>query len=207
MQVRIIFKSKYACEKDWSDGKCNQALYEKDKSALLDWKKLHKIICYLIPLVETALVLTAIWFFIFHALPSIFHRYYDAGDFDTGFRSSLLAGICFLGILPFAVKLQGMLLRKLNLKGPAVPEPPRWRDLELKYERYTLIQPLLTSDENTPIAIAAAASFGFRSVRNQDTSADPNCIILDFDRELILIPAATALELDGPEHGEQLHRC
>ncbi|WP_312938752.1 hypothetical protein [Oscillibacter sp.] len=202
MKVRIIFKSKYACEKDWSDGECNQALYEKDKAALVDWKRSHKIIRYLIPLVETALVLTAIWFFGFHALPPIFHRYYDAGDFDMGFRSSLMAVICFLGILPFAMKLLGMLLRKLNLKGPAVPEPPRWRDLELKYERYTLIQPLLTSDENTPIAIAAAASFGFRSVRNQDTSADPDFIILDFDREQIMIPTQAAREPDEPEPGE-----
>lgn len=199
MKVRIIFKSKCACEKEWSEGKCNQALYEKDKATLADWKKSRKIIRYLIPLVEMALVFAVIGFFGFHVLPSIFHRYYDAGDFDMGFRSLFPAVICYLGILPFVMKLLGMLLRKLNLKGPAVPEPPRWRDLELKYERYALIQPLLTSEGNVPIAIAAAASFGFRSVRNQDTSADPNCIILDFDREQILIPTQATKEPDELE--------
>lgn len=199
MRVRIIFNSKYACEKNWSDGKCNQALYEKEKAALADWKKSHKIIRYLIPLVETVLVFAAIGFFGFFALPSIFHRYYDAGDFDMGFRSSLMAAVCFLGILPFAVELLGILLRKLNLKGPKVDEAPHWGKLDLKYERYALIQPLLASEENTPIAIAAAASFGFRSVRNQNTNADSDCIILDFDREQIMIPTQAVPEPDGPE--------
>ena len=198
MRVRIIFNSKYACEKEWSEGNCNLALYEKEKAALADWKKSHKIIRYLIPLVETVLVFAAIGFFGFFVLPSIFHRYYDADNIDTGLQSAILAIICFMGGLPLFVKFLGILLRKLNLKGPEVDEAPRWGKLDLKYERYALIQPLLASEENTPIAIAAAASFGFRSVRNQNTNADSDCIILDFDREQIMIPTQAAPELDEP---------
>ena len=193
MKVDIIFKSKYACEKEWSEGNCNRALYEKEKAALVDWKKSHKVIRYLCPLVVTVLILAIIGFFKIYAIPSIIHRFENTDDFHTEF---VFAVIFFLGILPVAVDLLGILLRKLNLKGPKVEEAPRWGKLELKYERYALIHPLLTSEEKTPIVIAAAASFGFQSVRNQDVSNDPNCIILDFDREKILFPTP---ELDKLE--------
>lgn len=64
MRVRIIFNSKYACEKEWSEGNCNLALYEKEKAALADWKKSHKIIRYLCPLAVTILILAIIGFFL-----------------------------------------------------------------------------------------------------------------------------------------------
>lgn len=206
MRVRIIFNSKYACEKEWSEGKCNLALYEKEKAALADWKKSHKVIRYLCPLVVTVLILAIIGFFKFYAIPSIIHRFENTDDFHTEFGNLVFTVIFFLGTLPFAVDLLGILLRKLNLKGPKVEEAPRWGKLDLKYERYALIQPLLISEANTPIVIAAAASFGFESVRNQDASADPDCIILDFDREQIMIPTQAVPEADRPEPGEQAKR-
>lgn len=188
MRVQIIFKSKYACENEW-----------KDKAALADWKKSHKIIRYVIPFIETLVSAALIYFFIFVLLPLIIQHFYNMRDIRGLLLWPLIAMGAFGFVMYYGVKMIGLLLRKLDLEGPMVKETPRLGNLGMKYEQYALVQPLLTSEENTPIVIAAAASFGFKSVRNQDADANPDCIILDFDREKILFPTQAAPE---PELGE-----
>lgn len=189
MKIRIVFESRKNCKQEWDCSVSESEAYRKQNDSLMEWRKSHKIKRYVIPLLKTGSVFIAVYLFVSYIMPSVFHRFYDTGDISSMLQWVLLSILAFIALLSLSFKLINYLLRKFDLEGPAVKEPPLIKATALKYNQFQLIQSLMNSEENAPIAIALALSYGFKSVQNQDKTADSNCATLDFDNEKVLISA------------------